>query len=177
MTQPRLYHRERQPAELLVRRAHVVDPRTGIDEPHDILIRDGAIAELVAPGSLAAPEDGELFDAAGRHAFPAGVLGRALQYQRLCGGVIALHEEDPALSGDGVMHEGAISARLGLAGIPSVSESTMVARDGALAGYERARVHFQHLSARESIEALEQAKRAGARVSGEVTPHHLTLTD
>jgi dihydroorotase len=276
-----LYHRERQPAELLVRGAHVVDPRTGLDEPRDILIRAGAIAELGAPGSLAAPEDGELFDAAGSHAFPAfvdphvhlrtpgqeyketletgtasaaaggfgaviampntdpvvddaaiigslvdrarreanvpvgflasitrglkgeeltemaalidvgalgftddgkpvvsaGVLRRALQYQRLCGGVIALHEEDPALSGDGVMHEGAISARLGLAGIPSVSESTMVARDGALAGYERARVHFQHLSCVESVEALAWAKQAGASVTGEATPHHLTLTD
>ena len=76
------------------------------------------------------------------------MLRKALQYQRLCGGVIALHEEDPALSMDGVMHEGAVSARLGLAGIPSLSESTMIARDGALALYEDARVHFQHLSAR-----------------------------
>jgi dihydroorotase len=75
------------------------------------------------------------------------------------------------------MHEGAISARLGLTGIPSVSESTMIARDAALAGYEDARVHFQHLSAAESVEALERAKQAGLRVTGEVTPHHLTLTD
>jgi dihydroorotase len=75
------------------------------------------------------------------------------------------------------MHEGAISARLGLAGIPSLSESTMVARDGALAAYEDARVHFQHLSCVESVQALAQAKAAGARVSGEVCPHHLTLTD
>ena len=66
----------------------------------------------------------------------ARVLRRALQYQRLCGGTIALHEEDPELSGDGVMHEGPVSAALGLAGIPSVSESTMIARDAALAGYE-----------------------------------------
>jgi dihydroorotase len=75
------------------------------------------------------------------------------------------------------MHEGAISARLGMAGIPSISESTMIARDAALAGYEDARVHFQHLSAVESVEAVEQAKRAGLRVSAEVTPHHLTLSD
>jgi dihydroorotase len=91
--------------------------------------------------------------------------------------VIALHEEDPALSRDGVMHEGAVSARLGLAGIPSVSESTMIARDAALARYEDARMHFQHLSAVESVEAVAQAKQAGAKVSAEVTPHHLTLTD
>jgi dihydroorotase len=75
------------------------------------------------------------------------------------------------------MHEGAVSARLGLAGIPSVSESTMVARDASLASYEDARVHFQHLSCVESVQALSAAKAAGARVSGEATPHHLTLTD
>ena len=105
------------------------------------------------------------------------MLRKALQYQRLAGGVIALHEEDPELSRDGVMHEGPVSARLGMAGIPSLSESTMVARDGALAVYEDARVHFQHLSCVESVAALQQAKAAGARVSGEVCPHHLTLTD
>jgi dihydroorotase len=75
------------------------------------------------------------------------------------------------------MREGAVSARLGLAGIPSLSESIMVARDGALARYEDARVHFQHLSCVESVTALQRAKAEGARVSGEVTPHHLTLTD
>jgi dihydroorotase len=75
------------------------------------------------------------------------------------------------------MHEGEVSALLGLAGIPSVSESTMVARDAALAAYEDARVHFQHLSCAESVEALHHAKQAGARVSAEVCPHHLTLTD
>ena len=75
------------------------------------------------------------------------------------------------------MHEGAVSAALGLAGIPSVSESTMIARDAALAAYEDARIHVLHLSARESVEAVERAKQAGVRVSAEVTPHHLTLTD
>jgi dihydroorotase len=107
----------------------------------------------------------------------ARVLRRALQYQQLAGGVVALHEEDPELSGSGVMHEGEVSAALGLAGIPSVSESTMIARDSALATYENARVHFLHLSARESVEQVERAKSAGARVSAEVTPHHLTLSD
>src|SRR6201999_2693349 len=112
----------------------------------------------------------------GKPVTSAGMLRRALQYQRLSGGIIALHEEDPALSGDGVMHEGAVSARLGMGGIPSLSESTMVARDSALALYEDARVHFQHLSAVESVQALAAAKEAGARVSGEASPHHLTLT-
>jgi dihydroorotase len=91
--------------------------------------------------------------------------------------VIALHAEDPELSGNGVMHEGPVSAALGLAGIPAVSESTMIARDAALAAYEDARVHVLHLSTRDSVEQVARAKEAGARVSSEVTPHHLTLTD
>ncbi|HSR95183.1 MAG TPA: dihydroorotase [Solirubrobacterales bacterium] len=107
----------------------------------------------------------------------ARVLRRALQYQRLCGGTIALHEEDPELSGDGVMHEGPVSAALGLAGIPSVSESTMIARDAALADYEGGRIHVQHLSAAESVEAVRAAKAAGVQISCEASPHHLCLTD
>ena len=277
----RLFQRAAQPAELLITGAHVLDPRTNLDEAHDILIRGGVIAELGEPGSLDAPKDAEIVKAEGIHAFPgfvdphvhlrtpgqeykenietgtaaaaaggfcaviampntdpvvddasilrslietatrqasipvgflaaitrslkgdeltemaelrdagalgftddgkpvvhAGTLRKALQYQRLCGGVIALHEEDPDLSGDGAMHEGATSARLGIAGIPSLSESTMLARDAALAGYEDARVHFQHLSCLESVEALEHAKSKGIRVTAEACPHHLTLTD
>lgn len=107
----------------------------------------------------------------------AGVMRQALQYQRLAGRVLALHEEDPSLSRKGVMHEGVVSAALGLAGIPSVSESTIVARDCALARFEGGRIHIQHLSARESVEAIEAAKAAGVQVSCEATPHHLTLTD
>jgi dihydroorotase len=128
------------------------------------------MAELCDAGALGFTDDG-------KPVVSAGMLRKALQYQRLAGGVVALHEEDPALSGDGVMHEGAVSARLGLAGIPSVSESTMLARDGALALYEGARVHFQHVSCTESVSAIERLKHAGARVSAEVCPHHLTLTD
>ena len=277
----KLFAPDPAPAQVLIRSAHVLDPRGDLDEPHDVLIRDGEIAELGAAGSLVAPDGAETVDASGKHLFPAfvdphvhlrtpgqeykenietgtaaaaaggfcqvvampntdpvvddaavlgslvdrarrearvpvgflasitrglrgqeltemadlsdagalgftddgkpvvsaGTLRKALQYQRLCGGVISLHEEDPELSRDGVMHEGAVSARLGLAGIPSLSESTMIARDGALAAYEHGRMHFQHLSGAESVLALEQAKAAGAPVSGEVTPHHLTLTD
>jgi dihydroorotase len=128
------------------------------------------MADLRDAGALGFSDDG-------KSVVSAGMLRKALQYQRLAGGVVALHEEDPALSCDGVMHEGAVSARLGLAGIPPVSESTMVARDGALALYEGARVHFQHVSCAESVSAIERLKDAGARVSAEVSPHHLTLTD
>ena len=99
------------------------------------------MAELRDGGALGFTDDG-------KPVHRAAILRRALQYQRLCGGVLALHEEDPSLSGAGVMHEGEVSARLGLAGIPSISESTMIARDAAIAGYEGGRIHIQHLSAR-----------------------------
>jgi dihydroorotase len=128
------------------------------------------MAELRAEGAIGFTDDG-------KPVVEAGMLRRAMRYQKLCGGVLALHEEDPSLSGDGVMHEGEVSARLGLAGIPSLSESTFVARDAALALDEGARAHFQHISARKSVEALAAAKAAGARVSGEASPHHLLLTD
>jgi len=107
----------------------------------------------------------------------AGLMRQALQYQRLAGRLLALHEEDPSLSGAGVMHEGDVSALLGLAGIPSVTESAQVARDCALAAYEEGRIHVQHVSARETLEVIERAKAAGTQVTCEATPHHLLLTD
>lgn len=106
-----------------------------------------------------------------------GVLRRALQYQRLVGGTIALHEESMDLSGDGVMNEGEVSALLGMDGIPSISESAIIARDCGLARLEDATVQIQHLSARESVEEVARAKQLGTRVTCEVTPHHLVLTD
>jgi dihydroorotase len=128
------------------------------------------MAELRETGALGFTDDG-------LPVVSAGLLQRALQYQRLCGGVIALHEEDPTLSGAGVMHEGEVSAALGMTGIPSISESTMIARDAAIAGYEAARIHVQHVSCRESIAAVAAAKAGGVRVTAEVTPHHLVFTD
>jgi dihydroorotase len=128
------------------------------------------MAELRGQGALGFTDDG-------RGVQSAGVLRKALRYQQLCGGLLALHEEDTALSRDGSMHEGAVSAALGLKGIPTVGESTMLARDAALAGYENARVHFQHLSCSASVTAVAQAKAQGWKVSAEVTPHHLLLTE
>jgi dihydroorotase len=269
-------------ADLVVRGAHVLDPRERIDAALDVTVARGRIAGLAPPGSAAVPDGAQEVDGAGRHLLPAfvdphvhlrtpgqehkedletgtraaaaggfcavvampntdpvvdsapilrslqeaaardarvavgflpaitrglrgaeltemaelrdqgalgftddgrpvvsaGMLRRALQYQRLCGGVLALHEEDPSLSGAGAMHEGEVSALLGVTGIPSVSESTMVARDAALAGYEgpSARVHMQHLSCAESVRAVAAAKAQGVAVTAEVTPHHLCLT-
>ena len=128
------------------------------------------MAELADEGAVGFTDDGLPVRS-------AGVLRQALQYQKLAGRTIALHEEDPTLSGAGVMHEGSVSAQLGLAGIPAVSESTMVARDAALARYEDARVHIQHVSARQTVEAIAEAKAAGVQITAEATPHHLALTD
>jgi dihydroorotase len=128
------------------------------------------MAELREAGAVGFSDDGLPIAS-------ARIMRRALQYQRLCGGTIALHEEDPELSGEGVMNEGPVSAALGLAGVPSVSESTMIARDAALAAYEGGRIHVQHLSAVESVEAVRAAKAAGVQISAEATPHHLCLTD
>jgi dihydroorotase len=88
-----------------------------------------------------------------------------------------LHEEDNDLSAGGVMHEGLVSSRLGMRGIPDVSESVQVARDLALAAYEGARVHICHVSARKTVEVIRLAKAQGVDVTAEVTPHHLILTD
>jgi dihydroorotase len=142
----------------------------------------GAITRDLAGGELTEMvelrEQGALgFTDDGRPVHSAGMLRKALQYQRLCGGVLTLHEEDPSLSKGGSMHEGPLSTALGVGGIPSVSESTMVARDAALAGYEDGRVHFQHLSCAASVDAVSDAKARGFRVSAEVTPHHLLLTE
>ncbi|MCK9249007.1 MAG: dihydroorotase [Solirubrobacteraceae bacterium] len=128
------------------------------------------MADLRSAGAVGFTDDG-------RPVVSAGMLRKAIQYQRMSGGVIALHEEDPTLSAGGAMREGAMSARLGIAGIPALSESTMVARDAAIAGHEEGRVHFQHLSAVASVDALRAGKARGWRLSGEASPHHLCLTD
>jgi dihydroorotase len=280
MAIPSLVHGALPGADLLISGAHVLDPRSGLDAPADVLVRDGQIAQLAGAGELSG-EDIEVVQGDGKHVLPAfvdphvhlrspgqehkedletgtraaavggfcaviampntdpvldsapllrslreaaarearvpvgfmaaitqglqgveltemaelmgegalgftddgrpvasaGVLRKALQYQRLAGGVLTLHEEDPSLSHGGSMHEGAVSAALGVGGIPSVSESTMVARDAELAGYEDGRVHFQHLSCAASVRSVAAAKERGFRVSAEVTPHHLLLTD
>jgi dihydroorotase len=274
---------------LVLRRASLLDPRADVDGVHDVIVREGRIAELAPPGTGDA-DHAELIEAEGKALFPAffdphvhlrvpgdedeedietgtraaaaggycgvlamantkppvdtaadvrslreraaeeasvpagflacvtrglegeeltemaelkeagavafsddglpianaRVLRRALQYQRLVGATVALHEEDHDLSRPAgahaphlgaVMHEGLVSAALGLAGAPSIAESSMIARDAALAAYEGARIHVQHLSARESVEAVAAAKDRGSRITCEVTPHHLTLTD
>ena len=128
------------------------------------------MAELAAAGAVAFTDDG-------RPVASAGLLRRALAYSGVADRPLALHCEEPTLSRDGQMHEGSISAELGLAGWPSVAESLMVERDLSLAAFEGRPVHLQHLSARASVDAVRRARAAGVRVSAEATPHHLCATD
>jgi dihydroorotase len=128
------------------------------------------MAELADAGAAGFSDDGMPVRS-------AGLMRRALQYASFAGRPLALHEEEPSLSKGGQMHEGAVSAELGFAGWPSIAESTMVERDLTLAAYEQQPLHLLHLSARESVEALERAQADGVHATAEVTPHHLVLTD
>jgi len=128
------------------------------------------MAELAEAGAAGFTDDGQPVVA-------PGLMRRALQYSAVTGRRLALHCEEPTLSRGGQMHEGAVSAELGFGGYPSVAESLMVERDLALAAYERQPLHLMHLSARDSVEALSRAQVAGVAATGEVTPHHLCLTD
>jgi dihydroorotase len=133
-------------------------------------------AELTEMGALADAGAAGFTDDGVPVASP-GLMRRALQYGSVTGRRISLHCEESTLSRGGQMHEGAVSAELGFAGYPSVAESLMVERDLALAAYERQPLHLLHLSAWESVQALRRARESGTAATGEVTPHHLCLTD
>ncbi|MCB9843852.1 MAG: dihydroorotase [Phycisphaeraceae bacterium] len=107
----------------------------------------------------------------------AGVMRRAMQAIGALGMVIMDHCEDMSLTADGVMHEGAVSMRLGLPGIPRSSEASVVARDCMLSAETGCRLHICHVSTVTSVEAIREWKKRGAPVTAEVSPHHLTLTD
>jgi dihydroorotase len=128
------------------------------------------MVELAERGAAGFTDDG-------RPVVAPGLVRRALQYSAAAGRPVAVHCEEPTLSRGGHVHEGLISAELGFGGYPSVAESVMVARDLALAGYEKRPLHLLHLSARESVDELRRARAAGVPATGEVTPHHLCLTD
>ncbi|HVG88049.1 MAG TPA: dihydroorotase [Gaiellales bacterium] len=128
------------------------------------------MGELAARGAAGFSDDGRPVES-------AGLLRRALQYSRITGLKLTLHEEDLTLGSGGQMHEGAVAAELGLQGHPSIAESVMVARDLLIARHEAAPLHLCHISAAESVAEIRRAKELGVEVTAEVTPHHLCLTD
>ncbi|HKR51703.1 MAG TPA: dihydroorotase [Pseudonocardiaceae bacterium] len=105
------------------------------------------------------------------------LMRRALEYTRGLGGVVAQHAEDPRLTAGAQAHEGRIAARLGLAGWPVAAEESIVARDCLLARDASAALHVCHVSTAGTVDVLRWAKQRGIRVTAEVTPHHLLLTD
>ncbi|MET7668510.1 dihydroorotase [Micromonospora luteifusca] len=105
------------------------------------------------------------------------LMRRALEYVKAFDGIIAQHAEEPRLTEGAQMHEGEVSTRLGLIGWPAVAEEAIIARDVLLAEHVGSRLHVCHVSTAGSVEVLRQAKARGVRVTAEVTPHHLLLTD
>jgi dihydroorotase len=105
------------------------------------------------------------------------LMRRALEYVKTFDGVIAQHAQDPRLTEGAQMHEGTVSAELGLTGWPSVAEESIIARDVLLAQHVGSRLHVCHLSTAGSVEIIRWAKQRGIDVTCEVTPHHLLLTD
>ena len=129
----------------------------------------GAMAESRAKVSIFSDDGNCLSDSL--------LMRRALEYVKSFGGVIAQHAQDPRLTQNAQMNEGELSARLGLAGWPAVAEESIIARDIMLAEHVGSRLHVCHVSTAGSVELIRQAKKRGVKVSAEVTPHHLWLTE
>jgi dihydroorotase len=128
------------------------------------------IGELVHAGAVAVSDDG----------FPvrdSGLMRRLLEYTQTFDIPVLQHAEDPGLTRGGVMNEGRVATELGLRGIPNAAEAAMVARDVLLSELTGGHLHVCHVSARQSVDHLQWAKDRGLRVTSEVTPHHLLLTE
>ncbi|HZI89019.1 MAG TPA: dihydroorotase [Candidatus Polarisedimenticolia bacterium] len=128
------------------------------------------IEDLVDAGAVAVSDDG-------KPVRNAEIMRRALELTRRLGVPVIQHAEDPDLKGDGVMHEGWTSTRLGMKGIPDAAESVMVARDTLLAELTGGHVHVAHVSAGRSVDILRKAKARGIRMTAETAPHYLLLTE
>jgi dihydroorotase len=118
-----------------------------------------------------------VFSDDGRCVADAVLMRRALEYVKAFDGVIAQHAQEPRLTEGAQMNEGAASGRLGLAGWPAVAEEAIIARDCLLAAHVGSALHICHVSTAGSVEIIRWAKSKGWRVTAEVTPHHLLLTD
>jgi dihydroorotase len=133
------------------------------------------LAELGAMADSAARV--RVFSDDGHCVSDPALMRRALEYVKAFDGVVAQHAEEPRLTAGAQMNEGEVSARLGLAGWPAAAEEAVIARDALLAGHVGSRLHVCHVSTAGSVEILRWAKGKGIRVTAEVTPHHLLLTD
>jgi dihydroorotase len=128
------------------------------------------MADLKEGGAVAFSDDGD-------PVFDSKLMRIALDYASMLDMPIINHEEDLALSRPGHMHEGKVSTKLGLAGTPSIAEEVMIARDILLAELTGGHVHVAHISTRNAVDLVRQAKKKGIRVTTEVCPHHFDLTD
>ena len=128
------------------------------------------LADLRAAGCVAVSDDG-------KPVWNAQLMRRALEYCSMLGMPVVAHEEDANLNEGGVMHEGFYSTLLGMRGIPAASEETLVARDVILARLTNAHVHVAHLSTAGAVDAVRRARAEGVKVTCEVTPHHIALSD
>lgn len=133
------------------------------------------LAELRAMNSSAA--ETRIFSDDGNCLSSAILMRRALEYVKSFDGIIAQHAQDPELTVDSQVNEGAISSRLGLKGWPAVAEEAIIARDVLLADHVKSRLHICHVSTAGSVEIIRWAKARGIQVTAEVTPHHLLLTE
>ena len=128
------------------------------------------MGDMVEAGAVAFSDDGHFTKT-------AKVLLNAYDYLRTFDKVIINHDEEPSLVEDGIMNESHRSAMLGMKGRPTVSEDIAVSRDILLAEYADAKVHVAHISSGNAVDIVRQAKKRGVKVTAEVTPQHLTMTD
>ena len=128
------------------------------------------IGDMKLAGVVAISDDGH-------HVTRASLFKAGLEYAAMFDCLVISHAEDESLVDGGYMHEGAVSAILGIPGRPSVAEDIAISRDIMLAEYTNAPLHIAHVSSKGAVEIIRAAKRRGVKVTAEATPHHLTLTD
>jgi dihydroorotase len=150
---------------------------------------EAGLLDVVPAGTLTLGRNGEhlahlddlwaagvrMFSDDGDTVADAGLLRRAMEYIAQLGGVVSEHAIDPGLARGGHMHEGTVSSRLGMTGIPSIAEESIVARDLALVDLTGVSYHLQHVSTKGAVDLIAAAKRRGLPVTAEVTPHHLAF--
>ena len=128
------------------------------------------VGYLYKSGAVALSDDG-------KPVMNSEVMRRSLEYSKMFDLAVIAHSEDSNLAADGMMNEGYMATVLGLKGIPNAAESAMIARDIELAKLTGGRLHIAHVSARESVDLIRNAKEQGVKITAEAAPHHFTLTD